>query len=278
MESCLYEGMLHHERLKPMRHRFHYRLCLAYLDLGELPGLVRSGLVSASRSGLASFRRTDHLGSPMRRIDDHVRDLVEQESGSRPTGPVRVLTQLSCLGYYFSPLNLFHCFGPDGASVQAIVAEVQNTPWLERHAYVLWDGNREKGGGDGVYRHTKTFHVSPFMGMNMEYRWRVKRPGETFRFVIENLADDEPVFRAGLHLRRVQLTQENRRRLLFRFPLSPFRITAAIYWQAFQLWRKKCPFHSHPKHVSQNSADATVANSPARTSCSKPFVAASCDA
>lgn len=277
MESCLYEGVLHHERLRPIRHRFHYRLWLAYLDLAELPELVRSGLLSNSRFGLASFRRGDHMWAPQRSLEDCIRDLVEQESGNRPMGPVRVLTQLSSLGYYFSPLNLYHCHGPDGVTVQAIVAEVQNTPWLERHAYVLWAGNREANTGDGVYRHPKTFHVSPFMGMNMEYRWRIKQPGERYQVSIENLADDEPMFRAGLHLRRAALTQENRHRLFLRYPLSPFRITAAIYWQAFQLWRSKCPFYSHPKQVSQSSMSVPPENSSSRTSCSEPFVTASCD-
>jgi uncharacterized protein len=278
MESCLYEGVLHHERLTPVRHRFHYRLHLVYLDAAELPELVRSGLVSARRFGLASFRRTDHLGDPLQPIDDYVRDIVQRESGTRPSGPVRVLTQLSCLGYYFGPLSLFHCFARDGVSAQAIVAVVQNTPWLERHTYVLWDGNREFSQGDGVYRHAKTFHVSPFMNMNIDYRWRIKQPGETYRVGIENLVDNEPMFRAGLFLRRMPWTRENRNRLLLRQPLAPFRITAAIYWQAFQLWRKKCPFYSHPKHVSQSLSDPTVASRSSRASCSEPFAPASCDA
>lgn len=278
MESCLYEGVVHHERLKPLRHRFHYKIQLAYLDLAELPTLMRSRLVSTSRCGVASFRRADHLGDARRKIDDHVRDLVEQETGSRPRGPVRVLTQLSCLGYSFSPLSLSYLYGLDGASIQSIVAEVQNTPWLERHAYVLWDGNRETGAGDGVYRHGKAFHVSPFMRMSMHYRWRLKQPGETIQVGIENLVGEELVFRAGLHLWQLPLTQQNRRRLLFRYPLWPFRITAAIYWQAFQLWRKKCPFYSHPKHVSQSSSDATDANSSSRVFGNEPFVKNSCDA
>ncbi|MBM3994993.1 MAG: DUF1365 domain-containing protein [Planctomycetes bacterium] len=260
MESCLYEGVLQHERLTPVRHRFDYRLSLDYLDLDEIPGLAKSELISTWHFGLASFRRTDHLGDPRQKIADHIRDLVERESGARPLGPVRLLTQLSCLGYYFSPLNLFYCFAPNGSSIEAVVAEVQNTPWLERHAYVLWDGNREACRGEGIYRHAKNFHVSPFMGMNVEYRWRIKKPGETMDVGIENLVEEAPVFRAGLHLRRVPLTPATRNRLLMRYPLAPFRITAAIYWQAFQLWRKKCPYYPHPKDAKPNQAAPTIAN------------------
>ncbi|HZZ79033.1 MAG TPA: DUF1365 domain-containing protein [Gemmataceae bacterium] len=277
MESCLYEGVLHHERLTPVRHRFHYRLCLAYLALEELPGLAKLNLISTDRFGLASFRRTDHVGDPRQNMADCIRDIVERESDARPTGSIRVLTQLSCLGYYFSPLNLFYCSEPDGESLEAVVAEVQNTPWLERHAYVLCDGNRETSRGDGVYRHAKNFHVSPFMGMNVEYRWHIQQPDERLDVRIENLVDEAPVFRAGLHLRRVPWTRANRNRLLLRYPLAPFRITAAIYWQAFQLWRKKCPFYSHPKHVKPGPAVSPVGSVVTRPSCNEHVATASCD-
>jgi DUF1365 family protein len=192
-------------------------------------------------------------------------------------GIIRVLTQLSCLGYYFSPLNLFCCFGLGGESLEAVVAEVQNTPWFERHAYVLWCGNREPERGDGAYRHAKDFHVSPFMGMNVEYRWHIPQPGETLDVGIENLVDDAPVFRAGLHLRRVPLTRANRNRLLLRYPLAPYRITAAIYWQALQLWRKKCPFYSHPKHLKPSPKASTAEIESSQPSCNEHFATASCD-
>jgi DUF1365 family protein len=248
MESCLYEGAVHHERLTPVRHRFGYRLYLAYIDLAEAPALRRAGLLSQNRFGLASFRRSDHAGVASEPLETAVRSLV-QRHGARADGPIRLLTPLSCLGYFFSPLKLFYCFAADGTQVQSVVAEVQNTPWLERHRYVLWEGNRESNGAADAYRHAKTFHVSPFMEMNMEYRWRIAAPGADLHVGIENVAAESVVFRAGLALRRVEWTAASRSRMVRRYPFMPARITAAIYWQAFQLWRKKCPFHAHPKHT-----------------------------
>ena len=114
-----------------------------YLDLDELPELLRSRLLLyAARFSPGSFCRDDHLGDPATPLAEAVRDLVEAETGERPEGPIRLLTQLRRFGYYFSPLNLYYCFDRGGEDVEAVVAEVSNTPWLERHCYVLWQGNR----------------------------------------------------------------------------------------------------------------------------------------
>lgn len=251
MESCLYQGVVHHERLRPVTHRFAYRLYMNFLDLAEVPTLLRSGLVSESRWSPNGFLRRDHFGDPRQPLAQSVRDLVEQETGILPDGPIRVLTQLRSLGYYFSPLNLFFCFAGDGQQLQAVIAEVQNTPWLERHCYVLWHGNRFGTGRQAQYRHLKSFHVSPFMGMDVDYRWRLSDPGEQVQVGIENTQENSPLFRAEMRLRRVPLTRRNQLAMHCRFPWMTARITAAIYLQAFQLWRKKCPFYPHPKHAAE---------------------------
>lgn len=258
MESCLYEGVVHHERLRPVNHRFRYRLFLSFLDLEEVPTLLRAGLLSERRFAAACFRRADHFGDPRRPLAACVRDLVQQQTGTAPAGPIRLLTQLRTLGYYFSPLNLFFCLAGDGRTVEAIVAEVQNTPWLQRQCYVLWRGNQHGTGDELRYRHPKTFHVSPFMGMDVEYRWRTRPPGERLTVGIENAAGEEPLFRASLDLRRVPLSRDSQFAMLCRYPLMTARITAAIYLQAFHLWRMKCPYYPHPGHHKIPAAPASA--------------------
>lgn len=247
MESGLYEGVVRHQRLTPVRHEFTYRLFLAYLDLAEAPGLIDAGVISARLFGLASHRRADHFGAGVP-LDRAVRDRVAEETGTRPTGPIRLLTQLGCLGASFRPLSLFYCFDEAGTTIKAVVAEVRNTPWRERHTYVLWSGNRESATDDETrHRHAKAFHVSPFMEMALDYRWRLSRPGERLRVDIENVADGATLFRAGLSLRRRELTRGNLWRMLVKHPLLPVRVTAAIYFQAFLLWSRRCPYRPHPK-------------------------------
>ena len=147
-----------------------------YLDLEELPALLEGGYgLHQARFSPASFRRTDHLGDPQVPLADAVRNLVEERTGWRPVGPIRLLTLLRNWGYYFCPLCLYYCFDRSGQTVDAVVAEVSNTPWHERHWYVLWQGNRIGEPSQLRFRHPKGFHVSPFMDMDMQYEWHLAR-------------------------------------------------------------------------------------------------------
>jgi DUF1365 family protein len=176
MRSCLYEGHVTHVRVGPVEHRFRYRLGLAYLDLPELPHVFRGrGRGGGEGRKLACVRRADHLGDRAP-LDQAVRDLVAARTGRRPEGRIALLTQLRYLGYVFNPVSFFYCFDAAGASVEAIVAEVTNTPWLERHCYVL-----PRQGEALQFLTPKEFHVSPFQPMEQEYDWRFDEPGERLR-------------------------------------------------------------------------------------------------
>ena len=160
MHSCIYEGLVTHSRFQPLRHRFQYRLYMLYLDLDELPGLVGPGrLISDRRFAHRSFLAADHLSGD-RSLAAQLRQWIGEQSGQLPTGKIRLLTQLRYFGYYFSPLNLFYVFDSADQQVECVVAEVNNTPWGERHCYLLWQGNRTD---DNRLRfsHRKQLHVSP---------------------------------------------------------------------------------------------------------------------
>ena len=163
--SCIYEGTIRHRRFDPRR-EFSHRLALAYLDLDELPGLLDGRLV-ARRPGLVRFRRRDYLGDPAVPLHRAVRDVVEDQTGARPEGPIRLLTQLRSFGHCFNPVSFYYCFEPGGERVQALVAEVTNTPWGERHAYVIEGKQRDSAVLAGEF--DKALHVSPFMGMDHRY-------------------------------------------------------------------------------------------------------------
>lgn len=161
-------------------------------------------------------------------------------------GPVRLLTQLRYCGYYFSPLNLYYCMNQEGQGVDAVVAEVSNTPWRQRHYYVLWEGNRRGLGAELAFAHPKGFHVSPFIGMAAEYRWRLTPPGR--RLSVSIAVDDGqgPLFAARMALARRPLSDGQLGRLLLRYPLMTARTMGAIYYQALKLWLQQCPSYPHP--------------------------------
>lgn len=251
MLSCIYEGTVSHRRREPVEHQFQYRLFMVYLDLDELPELVgRRGIIRSHRFASRSLLRQDHLYKPSLPLADEVRSLVAERTGQAPAGPIRLLSQLRYFGYYMSPLNLFYCFDASGEKVETIVAEVNNTPWNERHCYVLWSGNSTGAGESLEFQHPKDFHVSPFMGMDMQYLWRLATPGATLKVHLANAQNAQTIFEAGMSLQRQPLTRQNLRRMTMRYPLMTAKILTAIYFQALQLWWKKCPSYTHPMKLS----------------------------
>ena len=243
--SAIYAGRVTHARRRSggsKPHAFAYRLYMLYLDLDELPSLLAApGPLRAGRFGLLSFARQDYLaGAPS--LAESARDRVERELGFRPAGPVRVLTHVRSLGYAFNPVSFYYCFAADGATLEAVVAEITNTPWKERHAYVL---RATKGGAVASFE--KRFHVSPFLPMEQRYRWAIGEPGEALRVEMVNEQGGEEVFRARLDLARAPLGAAALRRAALLSPLMAWKVHAAIYWQALRLWAKGTPFHAHPK-------------------------------
>lgn len=251
MHSCIYDGHVQHHREDPVTHKFRYRLFAVYVDLAELDRLTgRGGAFSQRRWSLATFRRSDHLGDPNQSLDLAVRDLVEQRTGGfRPKGPIRLLTQLRYFGLYFSPLNLYYCFDEGDQSVEAIVAEVSNTPWNEMHCYVLWQGNRTTRDGRLRFRHAKDFHVSPFMGMDSEYLWRLNSPGRFLFAGITTTRNQQRFFDASVALKHRPISRWHLRWMMLRFPWITMLIVVQIYFEAWRLWLKKCPYYPHPSRT-----------------------------
>jgi len=241
--SCIYEGTIRHRRLEPRR-EFSHRLALVYLDLVELPGLLDGRLV-ARRPGLVRFDRRDYLGDPGVPLERAVRDLVQDRTGARPTGPIRVLTHLRSFGHCFNPVSFYYCMNSDGERAQALVAEVTNTPWGERHTYVLAGGQGSSDVLDG--RFDKALHVSPFMGMDHRYHARAAMPAQTLSVHIASSRAGVTVFDATLALRRRQLTRASMARITARYPLATVRVLGLIYAHALGLKLAGVPVHRHPQ-------------------------------
>lgn len=242
--SALYDGWVRHRRHTPVEHEFTYRHCMLLLDLDELPEVLdRHPLYSASRAAPARFSRGDHLGDPHRPLADCVRELVEERTGARPGGAVQILTTLRMLGHSFNPVSFYYCLAADEERVEAVVAHVTNTPWGESHSYVL-----RRDGQGVVMRDTmdKAFHVSPFIGMDNRYDWRVSEPGERLLVQIdERDRRGGRIFDATLSLGRRPLSRARMTRMLLRFPAISVRVLVLIYWNALRLRLKGAPYHPH---------------------------------
>jgi hypothetical protein len=290
-ESCLYDGWVRHRRFIGVEHELRTRYFSAYLDLDELPELFdHSWLWSARGRAPAAFHREDHFGDPTRPLADEVRRLVAARIGTAPAGPIRLLTNLRYFGHCFNPVSFYYCFAADGERVDAVVAEVTNTPWGERHAYVLEPVERPPG---GVLRgrFAKEFHVSPFMGMDHTYSWSMTEPGEQLVAHIESALNGTPAdegspvataqpsataragqlaFDATLSLRRRELSPATMRRLLARHPMITLRSQRQIYTHGLRLKLKGARYFPNPsgapligrsrRHHAQRSRESVVAS------------------
>lgn len=244
MHSCIYQGRVTHRRKAPTTHAFSYSIFMMYLDLDELPTLFKPfALWSAKTPNIAWFRRADHLQGKAN-LKQTVLDLVEAETAYRPTGRVCLLTHLRYFGYGFNPASFYYCYDAQSAVLKAIVVEVNNTPWGDRHAYVL-DVNTQHSAAGQPYRFVreKVFHVSPFMPMDIEYTWIMNEPGQNLDIRIENRRQGRKFFDANLMLKKRSINAKSLRAVLIFFPFMTFKVIGAIYYQALRLWLKKVPFY-----------------------------------
>ena len=254
MNSALYLGRVRHRRFYPKKHEFTAGLFMVLLDLSELQTVFRRRLLwSTKRFALCRFRRQDYLGDARTPLDVAVRDLVQEETGHRPLGPIRLLTNLRTLGYRQNPVSFYYCYGTDGSQVEAIISEITNTPWGEVHRYVHDVRDAHKGGGALRFDLHKAFHISPFMGMNQDYQWSFTPPTEHLAVHMSTIEAGTARFDATLTLKRHGITAAKLAFVLLRYPLITWRIAFGIYFNALRLRMKGCPFHPHPRFLTEGA-------------------------
>jgi uncharacterized protein len=248
LQSAVYEGTVRHRRHDAHPHAFRYRVAQLYLDLDELDRVfAQRWFWSVQRRNVAELRRSDFLLPHDRPLADAVRDRVAAATGRRPTGPVRLLAHLRYLGYNFNPVTFYYGYRADGRTLDYVVAEITNTPWSERHAYLLHVEAAERHGRALHWTFAKAFHVSPFQPMDCGYDWRFTPPGDDLRVHMNLLRDGKRTFDATLSLARRPLDGTALARVLLRYPLMTAQVITAIHWQALRLWLKRTPVHSHPE-------------------------------
>ena len=242
LRSCLYFGQVMHRRLRPFSHRFRYSVFSLFVDLEELPRLVRKlPLFSHNRFNLFSFHDRDHGprdGSPLR---PWAEAQLAAAGIDLEGGALHLICFPRILGYVFNPLSVWFCHHRDG-DLRAIIYEVKNT-FGDQHCYLIPVAACADGDRPILQRCAKAFYVSPFIEMDASYRFRLRRPDESLSILIRQAVPEGELLIATLIGRRVAIDRGGLWRAFLRYPLMTFKVIAAIHWEALWIWRKGALFH-----------------------------------
>lgn len=250
MKSGIFNGQIKHHRLGPAAHHFGYRMGMVGIDLDQLPTTLNNSFLLGEnwysplrfvsddyfRQQSATQGQSDNKTVKQKAIDK-IRELGGSWQDDNPEARIIALLQCRCFGLYFSPINCYFCFDKSD-HCRYLLAEVSNTPWNQRHYYLVDLDNETTT--------NKTFHVSPFMPMDMQYHWRIKT-GDNLLVQITSHRQGKKVFAATMVLRHQPIETASLLRLLLGQPWPTLKIQLGIYYQAFKLWRKKIPFIAHPQ-------------------------------
>tara|TARA_R110002124_G_scaffold100107_2_gene246563 strand:+ start:7782 stop:8603 length:822 start_codon:yes stop_codon:yes gene_type:complete len=242
--SALYDGKVMHARLKPMGHRFQYRVYALLLDLDQLPLAAKSPIFSHNRFNLLSFFDRDHGardGTPLRNYVDG----VMLAAGELPPCRIELLCYPRVFGWVFDPLSVYYCYDASD-HLSALIYEVRNT-FGENHTYVAPVRAGESQNGHIRQQRNKRFYVSPFIDMDMTYRFRLNRPDTalTLRILVGDA--EGPLLAATFSGSRRALTTGNLLRAFVQVPFQSLKIVGGIHWEALKLWVKGARFHRRPR-------------------------------
>ena len=268
--SAIYEGTVRHRRNEPKVHQFDFRFFMLLLDLEEVDSVFKwQPFWSTKRWSLCQFKAGDHLKqfASIGSLRERALAVLASQGVEHPIGPVRLLTQLTYLGYTMNPVSFFYCYDLTGNKIEAVIAEVNNTPWGEQHVYVIAANQLTEKSTVRSESIKKEFHVSPFFDLAMNYRMAFSVPSETLAVKIENqaLSSDSGNLQTDacprkyldvtMKLRRKKLNGWNLNGLLLRYPAHSVQVVLGIYWQALKLYLKKIPFVPHPDKLKKSTMD-----------------------
>ena len=248
-DHYIYTGTVRHRRYTPFESEFSYPVFMLYLDINDLENVINKSIFwNINKPAVVSFNRRDFHGAEEVDLDTAVRNTVENRVGIRPEGKIRMLAHLRYFGYCFNPVTFYYCFNRNDDSVDYILAEVTNTPWKERHAYVL-SSSQESNKSEIRLSMKKELHVSPFWDMDHMYDWVFSSPQDKLNVFMKNFKDGKHVFDASLSMDRTEMTKRNLLKSVFRFPFMTIKVVFWIHFQAFILWLRGATFYTHPSKI-----------------------------
>lgn len=251
-KSNIYLGNINHRRFSPKNHSFNYTLYMLALDTNEMEQRQSpSWLFGFSIFHPLRFVEKDYLQSEPGSLNERIRNKVTELAGELDISRILMLVQVRCFGIYFSPANFYFCYDQH-ENCTHMLAEVSNTPWNERHYYLIDLQNKNEKINE------KSFQVSPFMDLDMSYFWQVKPPSNNNEKVVitiqnkrENLQSGkmDKLFDVSLLMHKKEFTRDSLLRVWCQLPVMTIKVIVSIYWQALKLFIKGIPFIGYQKKI-----------------------------
>lgn len=237
-QSAIYKGEVFHRRFVPKNHTFSYKVFLMWLNLDEIELLNTSvkGFSSESWAPIR-FKRQDYYGDPSKPLKQCILEKMTELAGQEMQGDIYLLSQMRTFGFYFSPVNFYYLQQHDG-TFSHLLAEVSNTPWNERHYYLVDLAKQEDS--------EKQFHVSPFNPMDMQYKWAISQPQDILQLSL-SCHKESKHFVASLNLSKIEMNSKNLFNVVVSIPNMAIKTVFGIYWQALKLFLKGVPVYPHPE-------------------------------
>lgn len=250
--SRIYLGSINHRRLSPKYHSFKYSLYMLALDPLEMEKRhTPSWLFGFSKFHPLGFVEKDYIRSELGSLEQRIRNKVTELDNNIQISRILMLVQVRCFGIYFSPANFYFCYDQN-ENCTHMLAEVSNTPWNERHYYLV-DLQKKSDKTNEKY-----FQVSPFMDLNMSYFWQVKPPSNDTDKLVVNIENKrknlqsgkmDKLFDVSLTLYKKDFTNVSLLGIWLQLPIMTIKVFFSIYWQALKLFIKGIPFIGYQKKL-----------------------------
>lgn len=249
MKSSFCNGSVVHKRLKPKVHGFKYHMSWCLFDLDHLDAVFNSSKFwSLNRFNLVSIRNQDYIESNDKKIQTKAKSIIEKNTKKKFNGKIFLFTHPRYLGFGFNSVNFYFCF--ENEQLIYILSEINNTPWKQKHVYFhdFKDQKIHKKNQTYECHFVKEFHISPFVDMEIDYKWKFKITDEIINVFMQLNQNDAVLMNVGLTTQLTPMQTNNLWKWSTKKPFQALKMFTGIYWQALKLWTKKIPLFNHPTH------------------------------
>ena len=242
--NCLYEGEVYHIRSLPKKHEFKYKVFCINFDLCKIDQIFKNiPIFSINKFNIFSFFYKDHGPENCNNLQKWIKGILRKSGEAQKVKSIYLLAYPRILGYVFNPLSIYTCINEKNQII-AQVYEVHNT-FKQRHFYLTKDTFSIKNHDKKI---SKAFHVSPFMSLKGNYKFKSFKNNKKLSIFIEYFSKKEKLF-ASFIAKKETLSTSRLFLNLLKYPLMTLKVILGIHLEAVFLYIKgikifKCPIPS----------------------------------